>query len=69
MRERAQKTADRSQQKTFRLLDSTALPYNCAMVFVETSAFTKQIGNYLSDDEYRGLQQFLLNYPEEINDV
>ena len=34
------------------------------MVFIETSIFTKLIGNYLSDEEYRGVQKFLINYPE-----
>lgn len=35
-----------------------------AMIFIETSTFTKLIGSYLTDDEYRGLQYFLLKYPE-----
>lgn len=34
------------------------------MVFIETSAFTKLISKYLSDDEYFGLQNFLLQYPD-----
>lgn len=34
------------------------------MIFVETSTFTKLIGTYLSDDEYLGLQGFLLKYPD-----
>ena len=34
------------------------------MVFIETSTFTKLIGNYLSDDEYSGLQNFLLMRPD-----
>ncbi|MBI3241293.1 MAG: type II toxin-antitoxin system RelE/ParE family toxin [Chloroflexi bacterium] len=34
------------------------------MEFVETSAFTKLIYSYLSDNEYLGLQVFLLKYPE-----
>ncbi len=33
------------------------------MVFIETSAFTKFITKHLSDDEYLGLQNFLLKYP------
>ncbi len=33
------------------------------MVFIETSIFTKFITKYLSDDEYLGLQNFLLKYP------
>lgn len=35
-----------------------------AMVFIETSTFTKLIGKYLSDGEYLGLQKFLLKYPD-----
>ncbi len=34
------------------------------MVFIETSTFTKFITKYLSDDEYLGLQNFLLKYPD-----
>ncbi len=34
------------------------------MVFIETSTFTKLIGKYLSDDEYSGLQNFLLLRPD-----
>ena len=34
------------------------------MVFIETSVFTKFITKYLSDDEYVGLQSFLLKYPD-----
>lgn len=34
------------------------------MIFIETSAFTKLIGKYLSDDEYQGLQKFLLKFPD-----
>ena len=33
------------------------------MVFIETSVFTKFITKYLSDDEYLGLQSFLLQHP------
>ncbi len=39
------------------------MPYNIIMVFIETSVFTKFITKYLSDDEYLGLQSFLLQYP------
>ena len=34
------------------------------MIFIETSTFTKLIDTYLTDDEYLGLQSFLLKYPE-----
>ena len=34
------------------------------MVFIETSTFTELIGGYLTDDEYSGLQNFLLKYPD-----
>ena len=34
------------------------------MEFIESTAFTKHIYDYLSDDEYLGLQSFLLQYPE-----
>ena len=34
------------------------------MVFIETSTFTKYVYEYLSSDEYLGLQNFLLQYPE-----
>ncbi|HTX79977.1 MAG TPA: type II toxin-antitoxin system RelE/ParE family toxin [Longilinea sp.] len=34
------------------------------MEFIEATAFTKYIYEYLSEDEYLGLQSFLLQYPE-----
>ncbi len=34
------------------------------MKFIETSIFTKLIYTYLTDDEYVGLQGFMLKYPE-----
>ena len=34
------------------------------MEFIETTAFTKYVYDYLSDEEYSGLQSFLLQYPE-----
>ena len=33
------------------------------MVFIETSTFTKLIYDYLSDEEYVGMQNFLFQYP------
>jgi mRNA-degrading endonuclease RelE of RelBE toxin-antitoxin system len=32
--------------------------------FIEATAFTKHVYDYLSDDEYLGLQSFLLQYPK-----
>jgi len=34
------------------------------MIFIETSMFTKLLPNYLSDDDYRGLQSYLLQKPD-----
>ena len=34
------------------------------MEFIEATAFTKYVYTYLTDDEYLGLQSFLLKYPE-----
>src|SRR5690606_12568819 len=34
------------------------------MVFIETSAFTKRVIEFLTDDEFMGLQMFLLNRPD-----
>lgn len=39
------------------------------MEFIETSIFSKLIYTYLTDDEYLGLQIFLLKHPEEGNIV
>ncbi len=33
------------------------------MVFIETHIFTKQLNDYLSDEEYRKLQEFLIENP------
>jgi len=46
------------------LAKGTALPYNKLMEFIEATAFTKYLYDYLSEDEYLGLQSFLLQYPE-----
>ena len=34
------------------------------MVFVETTLFTKLLGDYLADDEYRRLQAHLIAHPD-----
>ena len=34
------------------------------MVFIETSLFTKVLPDYLSDEDYRGLQSYLLQKPD-----
>jgi hypothetical protein len=34
------------------------------MVFVETSVFTRQVQELLTDDEYRGLQKVLVSHPD-----
>ena len=41
-----------------------AMPYNPGMVFIETSFFTKHVYAYLTEEEYLGLQNFLLGYPD-----
>jgi mRNA-degrading endonuclease RelE of RelBE toxin-antitoxin system len=43
---------------------STAKPYNSAVEFIEATTFTKYVYDYLSEDEYLGLQGFLLQNPE-----
>lgn len=39
------------------------MAYNGRMVFIETSIFTKDIKKYLSDEEYRRLQESLMLQP------
>ncbi len=34
------------------------------MEFIEAPAFTRYVYDYLTEDEYLGLQSFLLKYPE-----
>ena len=34
------------------------------MIFIETSVFTKEIQRLIADDEYRKLQESLLDYPD-----
>lgn len=34
------------------------------MIFIETSTLTKLLPNYLSDDDYRRLQTYLLKKPD-----
>jgi mRNA-degrading endonuclease RelE of RelBE toxin-antitoxin system len=40
------------------------MPYNSAMEFIETTIFTKYVDSYLTADEYLGLQNYLLQFPE-----
>jgi len=40
------------------------MPYNAVMEFIEATAFTKYVYDYLTEDEYLGLQGFLLQNPE-----
>ena len=43
----------------------TAKPYNTRMLsFVETRLFTRLVQEYLSDEEYLALQEFLTEHPE-----
>lgn len=34
------------------------------MIFIETASFTKYLKDYLNDDEYRELQEFLIEQPD-----
>ncbi|HIF52096.1 MAG TPA: transcriptional regulator [Thiotrichaceae bacterium] len=34
------------------------------MVFIEASTFTKLLSSYLTDDEYQGLQAYLMQKPD-----
>lgn len=34
------------------------------MIFIETSKFTEILSDYLSDDDYHGLQSYLLQKPD-----
>ena len=34
------------------------------MIFIEASTFTKLLPGYLTDDEYRGLQMYLMQKPD-----
>lgn len=34
------------------------------MIFIETSTFSKHLASYLNDDEYRGLQSYLIERPD-----
>jgi mRNA-degrading endonuclease RelE of RelBE toxin-antitoxin system len=48
----------------FSIAICTARPYNWVVIFIEATAFTKYVYTYLTDDEFLGLQSFLLRYPE-----
>lgn len=43
------------------------MTYNKLIVFIETSLFTKLVLTYLSDDEYKELQAFLIMHPDAGN--
>ena len=38
-------------------------------IFIETSTFTKLLPSYLNDEEYRGLQSYLMQKPDAGNIV
>jgi hypothetical protein len=40
------------------------MPYNHFMEFIEATLFTRLVYTYLTDDEYLGLQGYLLQFPE-----
>lgn len=40
------------------------MPYSSFKIFIETSKFTEILSDYLSDDDYRGLQSYLLQKPD-----
>ena len=40
------------------------MPYKYFMEFIEATLFTKLVYTYLTDDEYLGLQSYLLQFPE-----
>ena len=40
------------------------MPYNRVVEFIEASAFTRHVYEYLSEDEYLGLQSFLFQHPD-----
>lgn len=42
----------------------TAVPCIYVMLFIETSACTRLLSSYLTDEEYRGLQRYLLQKPD-----
>lgn len=43
----------------------TLLAYKRTMfTFIESSAFSRELANYLDDDEYGDLQQYLINTPD-----
>lgn len=39
------------------------MPYTLSMIFIETSAFSRLIYDYMSEEEYLGLQSYLLQRP------
>jgi hypothetical protein len=55
---------DLSSELRGRFDSCTAMPYNLLMIFIEASTFSKLIDTYLTDDEYLGLQSYLLKYPD-----
>ena len=54
------------RQAVIRDLDAyTALPYSQSMfTFIESPLFTRLVGQYLSDEEYRALQEAIAANPE-----
>jgi mRNA-degrading endonuclease RelE of RelBE toxin-antitoxin system len=59
-----EKRRNETRKDSITLQYCTALPYNSGMVFIETSLFSKLVYKYLSEDEFLGLQNYLLEHPE-----
>ena len=44
---------------------TTPMAYSALMfIFIESTVFQRELPNYLDDDEYAALQQYLINHPE-----
>lgn len=54
------------KQQSRGLLNYRQFAYSLDMrtLFFETSSFTAMVGSYLTDDEYRLLQSYMLQHPE-----
>jgi hypothetical protein len=47
-----------------RVAGSTSMAYNKTLLFVETTSFTNWLLKNMHDEEYRELQQYLMEHPE-----
>jgi hypothetical protein len=54
--------------EVFGIAEYTPMTYTNHIVFIETTIFTNLVSQYLSEEKYRELQQYLMANPKSASD-